>query len=70
MMVEQPDQTIPLTPAQCQHCQHDLSEASLCRRERVQVFDLPSIHLQVTEYQVEVKACPCCPHAENASRIA
>jgi transposase len=60
MMVEQPDQTIPLTPAQCQHCQHDLSLASLSRRERVQVFDLPSIHLQVTEYQVEVKACPCC----------
>jgi transposase len=60
MMVEQPDQTVLLTPSQCQHCQQDLSEAKLSRRERVQVFDLPSIGLQVTEYQVEVKACPCC----------
>ncbi len=60
MMVEQPDQTILLTPAQCQHCQQDLSTASLSRTERVQMFDLPSVRLQVTEYQVEVKACPCC----------
>jgi transposase len=60
MMVQEPDQTIQLTPVQCQHCQHDLSEAWLCRRERVQVFDLPTLHLQVTEYHVEVKACPCC----------
>ena len=68
MMVEQPDQTIRLTPVQCQHCQHDLPQASLSRRERVQVFDLPAIHLQVTEYQVEVKACPCC-HAETRAEL-
>src|SRR5436853_5531365 len=60
LMVQQPDQTILLTPEQCQQCQQDLSEASLCRRERVQVFDLPTVHLQVREYHVEVKRCPCC----------
>jgi hypothetical protein len=60
MMVQVPDQTIQLTPVQCQHCQHDLSGASLSRKERVQVFDLPPLHLQVTEYHVEVKACPYC----------
>jgi transposase len=60
MMVEHPDQTVLLTPAHCEHCQEDLSVAPLCRRERVQVFDLPSLGLQVTEYQMEVKACPCC----------
>ncbi len=60
MMVQHPDQTVLLTPEHCQQCQQDLSEASLCRRERVQVFDLPSVHLQVTEYQVAVKVCPCC----------
>ena len=60
MMVEQPDQTILLTPPQCHHCQQDLSQAKLSRRERMQVFDLPSVGLLVTEYQVEVKACPCC----------
>src|SRR5437588_10799641 len=36
MMVEQPDQTILLTP---QQCQQDLSQGWLCRRERVEVFD-------------------------------
>src|SRR5436853_4093450 len=60
LMVQQPDQTIRLTPEHCQQCHQDLSEASLCRRERVQVFDLPTVHLQVREYHVEVKRCPCC----------
>src|SRR6266536_2855886 len=60
MMVEQADQTVLLTPEQCHGCQQDLSEVSPCRKERVQVFDLPTVHLQVTEYHVEVKVCPCC----------
>jgi transposase len=59
-MVEQPDHTIRLSPQRCEHCQQDLSQASLARSERVQVFDLPSVGLEVTEYQVEVKVCPCC----------
>src|SRR5258708_5922543 len=60
MMVEHPDQTVLLTAEQCHCCQRDISEVSPCRKERVQVFDLPSVHLQVTEYHVEVKTCPCC----------
>jgi transposase len=67
LMVEQPDQRVLLTPEQCQHCQQDLSEAALCRKERVQVFDLPTVHLQVTEYLVEVKACPCCQAETRAA---
>jgi transposase len=60
MLVEQPDQTVLLTPEQCQHCRQDLSQVAHCRRERVQVFDLPTLHLHVTQYHGEVKACPCC----------
>ena len=60
MMVEHPDQTVLLTPERCEHCQQDLTCAPLARTERVQKFDLPSVRLEVTEYQVEVKACPCC----------
>lgn len=67
MMVEQPDAIVTLTATQCQHCQQDLSETAICRKERVQVFDLPSVHLQVTEYQVEVKACPCCQAETRAN---
>src|SRR5438270_8023776 len=47
MMVPQPDQRILLTPEHCQQCHQDLSQASLCRSERVQVFDLPSGHRQL-----------------------
>src|SRR5436305_12207933 len=64
MMVEQPDQTALLTPSACQPCQQDLSQARACRRERAQQFDLPSIALQATEYQVAVKACPCGPRRD------
>jgi transposase len=59
-MVQQPDRVVRLSPERCEHCQQDLAQASLCRTERVQMFDVPSLGLQVTEYQVEVKACPCC----------
>jgi len=67
LMVQQPDQTVLLTPEHCHQCHQELSEASLCRRERIQVFDLPSVHLQVTEYQVEVKLCPCCQAETRAA---
>jgi transposase len=60
MMVEQPDHVVKLTPERCQQCQQDLAETMPARTERVQKFDLPSVRLEVTEYQVEVKACPCC----------
>ncbi len=66
MMVSHPDQTLLLTPQRCQHCQEDLSQASLCRTERVQVFDLPPVHLQVIEYHIQVKSCPCCQSETRA----
>jgi transposase len=67
-MVEQPDHTVRLSPHRCEHCQQDLSAVSLSRRERMQVFDLPSVGLAVTEYQVEVKACPGC-QAETRAEL-
>ncbi len=67
MMVQQPDQTVLLTPEHCPQCHQDLSQAWLCRRERVQVFDLPTVELQVTEYDVEVKVCPCCQAETRAA---
>ena len=32
-----------------------------------QVFDLPPIQMQVTEYQAEVKVCPCCHQRSRAA---
>jgi transposase len=66
-MVEHPDHRVLLTPERCEHCQQDLTSASLSRTERVQVFDSPSVRLEVTEYQVEVKACPCCQAETRAA---
>jgi transposase len=48
-IVQQPDRMVRLPAQRCEHCQQDLSQVSFCRRERVQVFDLPSVGLQVTE---------------------
>src|SRR5689334_5977137 len=45
MVVEHPDRTVQLTPPQCRHCHHNLSQAPVCRTERVQEFDLPSVSL-------------------------
>jgi transposase len=66
-MVEVPDQTIVLNPSRCQRCQQDLAEASTRRVERFQVVDLPRLALQVTEYQAQVKACPCCQTETRAA---
>jgi transposase len=66
-MVEEPDQIIVLHPEQCQRCQHDLAEARMSRLERFQVVDLPKLALAVTEYQAQVKVCPCCQAETRAS---
>jgi len=67
LMVDLPDQTIVLHPSQCQRCQQDLAEASTRRVERFQVVDLPRLALQVTEYQAQVKVCPCCQTETRAA---
>jgi len=44
----------------CPHCQSDLSGVEPTGYDKRQVFDIPLVRLEVTEYQVEVKQCPCC----------
>lgn len=67
LMVETPDQTIVLSPSQCQRCQQDLAEAPTQRLERFQVMDIPRLALAVTEYQAQVKVCPCCQAETRAA---
>lgn len=67
MMVAEPDEIVTLTPTRCCQCQQDLVETLISRTERVQVFDLPAISLLVREYQVQVKACPCCQAETRAT---
>ena len=59
-MVEAPTHVELHSVSRCPHCQCDLSAVALLEYGRRQVFDIPAVHLEVTEHQVEIKACPCC----------
>ena len=50
----------------CPHCAQDLSRAEVMGHEKRQVFDLPPVELEVTEYQVEIKQCPHCKQQAKA----
>jgi transposase len=54
------DRTIRHRVGHCAHCQSDLAPVAVEALECRQVFDLPAIHLEVTEHQVECKVCPRC----------
>ncbi len=51
----------------CPHCTHDLSQASVIGHEKRQLFDLPPVEIEVTEYQVEIKHCLNCQQEVKAS---
>jgi transposase len=67
LLVAQPDTIIALTPPACERCQHELETVEVTREERAQVWDLPPLSLQVTEYRAQVKVCPCCQQETRAA---
>lgn len=66
-MVAQPDEIVVHSLTACRHCEHDLSQTESERVVKRQVFDLPPLHMQVTEHQAEVKVCPCCHHRSQSA---
>jgi Transposase IS66 family. len=59
--VAEPDQRVQHAPTQCAACGTALSEvAGRLGEERRQVFELPPLHLVVTEHRVIIKVCPGC----------
>lgn len=67
LMVAHPDTIIPLAPLACEQCQQELAPVEVTREERAQVWDLPPLRLQVTEYRAQVKVCPCCQQETRAA---
>jgi len=65
-MVPKPDQVEVHPVKQCGHCQASLVEVAAERVAQRQVFDLPPLHLVVTEHQAEVKVCPHCGQTTQA----
>jgi transposase len=65
-MVDTPDEIVLHPVTVCSHCQHDLTEATVTRVIRRQVFDMPPLRLHVSEHQAEVKVCTCCGRRTRA----
>lgn len=59
-MVEHPDIVIVSTPQVCGDCGVSLAGTSSRLVASRQVFDLPVLKIQVSEYQIHTKKCPCC----------
>jgi transposase len=59
-MVEQPDHIQVHEASACPHCATGLQTIEPCGYEKRQVFDVPPVHIEVTEHQAEIKVCPGC----------
>lgn len=59
-MVDNPDKVVLHRVAQCKNCGLSLERSEAKDYERRQVFDIPPLVLEVTEYQAEIKNCPNC----------
>ncbi len=63
---ETPHQIIHHPVTHCSKCQTDLTARPIHQTHRRQVWDIPPLALEITEYQVEEKQCPCCGQANQA----
>ena len=65
-MVDNPTCTTTGQVTRCERCGRDLSNIPVTSYEKRQVFDIPPLQLEVTEYRVEKKLCSC-GHINTAS---
>jgi len=64
---ETPDIVNKLIPHNCKHCNHSLDTAESIRVEKRQVYDLPNIEINITEYQSHTKICQKCKTVNKPS---
>lgn len=65
--VDNPDHIILQKLESCSGCGSNLSGSPLDAKDTRQIFDIPPLILEVTEYQVEIKTCPHCGLTNKAS---
>ena len=66
-MVANPHYREIQTLTACPYCAQDLSHEAVISHEKRQLFDLPPIEIEVTEYQAEIKQCPHCQQKAKAA---
>ena len=59
-MVTTPDKIQKLFPTECSCCKHSLANSSSLKFEKRQLFDLPDVKMEVTEYQAHTVECSRC----------
>jgi transposase len=64
---QNPDIIIYHTPLLCNKCGFSLADVKSEQDEARQVFDIPSLKIQVTEHCVEIKYCSKCQHRTTAA---
>jgi transposase len=69
--VPEPDEVIPVDPAECSGCGADLTDAEILRVYKRQVFECsPPPPPKVIQYNVAVRCCPCCGEVNEGSAPA
>jgi transposase len=64
---EEPDVVNVLTANYCECCHNFLDETKAVKIEKRQVFDLPDIKINITEFQSHTKVCPKCKKVNKPS---
>lgn len=65
-MVDNPDKIKVLKLHKCPNCSLSLKNSAALDLDKRQVFDIPQIKIQVTEFQAEIKKCSQCNHTSRA----
>jgi transposase len=65
-MVSEPDRVEVYRVSRCRHCQASLDQVALESVEKRQIFDIPPMKMEVTEYQADIKRCPQCGERTKA----
>ncbi len=58
--VNNPDHIEILEVNSCKDCNHDLEDIDSTLISTKQLFDIPPLNIEVTEYQLHSKTCSCC----------